>query len=388
MEVFTNQTICLTTWAVLHWRPGLDDFASAQTSHLRTGLERGVNSKSREIRVRHIWPHTFAVLKLTCHAIATTAQQVLENGAKKEIAWLQAHAKPRLPFDREYREMFGYKKVDPAHHVASLEKFLKVAAYIVPKDDWLHKPVIRHPDLTPNNIFVDDDFNITSILDWQHATVLPLFLHAGIPSSLQNYGDPDSEELRKPEYPPNLDELDEDDRQKDLELYRRRHTHFYYVGATATILDSHYKAMAHDRGLFRKKLYQHAVEPWEGNSIPLKADLVMLAKDWATLTTSSGSETDHQQAASSCPISFEEQDAEETIDKMIEQEDIDKKMEILRDVIEISSDGWISFEKYDDAVAEANHMKVQALSYAESDLERRMTEQHWPFDDFDEDGET
>ncbi|PPJ52072.1 hypothetical protein CBER1_10035 [Cercospora berteroae] len=130
---------------------------------------------------------------------ATTAQQVLEDGAKKEIAWLQARAKPRLPFDREYREMFGYENVDPAHHAASLGKFLKVAAYIVPKDHWLQQPVIRHPDLTPNNIFVDDDLNITSIIDWQHATVLPLFLHAGIPGSLQNYGDPDSEELRKPE---------------------------------------------------------------------------------------------------------------------------------------------------------------------------------------------
>ncbi|PPJ52075.1 hypothetical protein CBER1_10036 [Cercospora berteroae] len=146
--------------------------------------------------------------------------------------------------------------------------------------------------------------------------------------------------------------------------------------------------MARDKGLFRKKIYQHAAEPWEGNSIPLKADLVMLAKDWATLTTSCGSETDHEQVPSSCPISFEEQDAEETIDKMIEQEDVDKKMEILRDVIEISTDGWVSFEKYDDAVAEANHMKVQALSYAESDLERSMTEQHWPFDDFDEEGES
>ncbi|KAI7235369.1 hypothetical protein KC330_g4312 [Hortaea werneckii] len=114
--------------------------------------------------------------------------------------------------------MFNYAKVDPEEDINSLEKFLKVALHAVPAEEWLHKPVIRHPDLSPNNIFVDDDCNITSILDWQHTTVLPLYLHAGIPSSLQNYGDPDSEELKKPEYPSNLDELDEDDRLKDIEL--------------------------------------------------------------------------------------------------------------------------------------------------------------------------
>ncbi|CAK1366384.1 unnamed protein product [Cercospora beticola] len=319
---------------------------------------------------------------------ALTAQQVLEDGARKEIAWLRAHGKPRLPFDRGYREMFSYDKVDPREHTASLEKFLKIAAYIVPEEDWLDKPVIRHPDLNPNNIFVDDNFNITSIIDWQHATILPLFLHAGIPVAFQNHGDPDSEELKKPELPSNLDELDEDDRKKDLELYRRRHTHFYYVGATATMLDLHYKAMAHERGLFRKKMYQHAVEPWEGNSILLKANLVMLSKEWDMFATSSGSEDNDQKEISTCPISFDEQDAEETIGKMIEQEDIDRKMQILRDVIEISTDGWASHQRYDDAVAEANHIKVQALSYAESELERKMTDDHRPFGDFDEEGQS
>ncbi|KAI7531858.1 hypothetical protein KC331_g13880 [Hortaea werneckii] len=295
---------------------------------------------------------------------AKTCQQVLEGGAKKELAWLRSHGKSRLPFDREYREMFNYEKVDPDEHIRSLEKFLKVAAPTVPIEEWLHKPVIRHPDLSPDNIFVDDDCKITSILDWQHTTVLPLYLHAGIPRSLQNYGDPDSEELKKPEYPSNLDELDEDDRLKDIELYRRRHTHYYYVGATITKLNSHYKAMSHDRGLLRKKFYQHAVAPWEGNSIPLKADLVMLSRNWSELTKGS---IEGEKENESCPISFQQQDADETMDKMLEQEDIDKKMGIIRDAIGMSTDGWVSSERYNDVVAAANDMKAQALGYAENE---------------------
>ncbi|KAI7211688.1 hypothetical protein KC333_g7551 [Hortaea werneckii] len=319
----------------------------------------------------------------TSRGPATTCQKVLEGGAKKELAWLQLHGRPRLPFDREYREMFNYAKVDSGEHIRCLEKFLKVTSHIVPVEEWLHKPIIRHPDLSPNNIFVDDDCNITGILDWQHTTVLPLYLHAGIPRSLQNYGDPDSEELKRPEYPSNLDELDEDDRLKDIELYRRRHTHYYYVGATITKVNSHFKAMSHDRGLFKKKLYQHAVAPWEGSSIPLKADLVMLSRNWSELTKGS---IEGEKENESCPISFQQQDADETMDKMLEQEDIDKKMGTKRDAIGISTDGWVSFERYDDAVAAAKDMKVQALGYAENEWEREMTKQHWPFDDFDEDG--
>ncbi|RMZ27187.1 hypothetical protein D0859_08744, partial [Hortaea werneckii] len=302
------------------------------------------------------WFETRSQLEIS-RGPAMTCQQVLQGGAKKELAWLHSHGKPRLPFDREYREMFNYEKVNPEEHIRTLEKYLKVTSHTVPVEEWLQKPVIRHPDLSPNNIFDDDNCNITGIIDWQHTTVLPLYLHAGIPSSLQNYGDPDSEELKKPEYPPNLAELDEEDRLKDIELYRRRHTHYYYVGATITKLNAHYKAMINDRSVFWRKLYQHAVAPWEGNSIPLKAFLVML-----------------------------QQDADETVDKMLEQEDIDKKMGIVRDAIGINTDGWVAFERYDAAVAAAKHIKAEALGYAENELDREMIEQHWPFDDFDEDG--
>ncbi|KXT06882.1 hypothetical protein AC578_7275 [Pseudocercospora eumusae] len=163
--------------------------------------------------------------------------------------------------------------------------------------------------------------------------------------------------VKKPEY---LDELDKDDRQKDIQLYRRRHTHFYYVGATITTLNSHYNAPSHDKALLRKKLYQHTAEPWEGNSIPLKTDLVQL------------------------PYLVRFLSREATMDKMLEQQqDIDQKMEILREILGVSTDGWVSFERYD---GEANEMKAKALRYADSGLGREMTEHNWPFDDFDEDG--
>lgn len=295
------------------------------------------------------------------------------------MAWLQGHGRQRFTFERVYREMFDYKKVEPSEHLRNLESFLRVAAHLVPEDEWLHKPTLRHPDLNPNNLLVDKDCKIISIIDWQHSNVLPLFLNAGIPASIQNYGDPVSEELSMPELPSNLDELDDNERQQDMELYRRRHTHFYYVGATATKLDAHYKAMAQDKALFRKKIYQNASAPWEGNSIPLKADMILLARNWPLLARSK------ENMPTQCPISFDEQEAEDTITKILEQENIDRQMGILRDAIGIGSDGWVPHDRYDDAVAQATAVKEDALRDADDEAERGMILRHWPFEDHDED---
>ncbi|KAI6890721.1 hypothetical protein KC318_g14416 [Hortaea werneckii] len=109
----------------------------------------------------------------------------------------------------------------------------------------------------------------------------------------------------------------------------------------------------------------------------------MLSRNWSELTKGG---IEGEQRTVPCPISFQQQDADETMDKMLEQEDIDKKMGIIRDAIGISTDGWVSLERYDEVVAAAKDMKTQALGYAENEWEREMIEQHWPFDDFDEDG--
>lgn len=258
---------------------------------------------------------------------------------------------------------------------------MRIANRLVPEEASLSRPTLRHPDLNPNNIFISDEADIVGLIDWQHSKILPLFLQAGIPAHFQNYGDPVSEDLAQPQLPDNLDDLDEDDRGKELELYRRRHLHFYYVGATAKKNDQHFQALMHPAGLFRRKIFQHAGEPWEGNNIPLKADLVRVMQEWQSLKSSTeqigGS---HPQ----CPISIDESEAGAVIDAAMKQEEADSQMNILRNVIGISVDGWVTHEGYDDAVARAAEMKEQAISYAENEHERGLTVRHWPFDDHDE----
>jgi hypothetical protein len=88
-----------------------------------------------------------------------------------------------------------------------LKSYLQIAPDLVPKrDEHMIRPSIRHPDLQPNNVFVSQNLEITGLIDWQHCAILPLFLHAGIPGSLQNYGDTVSESLETPQLPANFDE--------------------------------------------------------------------------------------------------------------------------------------------------------------------------------------
>nr|POE47122.1 altered inheritance of mitochondria protein 9, mitochondrial [Quercus suber] len=306
----------------------------------------------------------------------------IERGpSAKEIAWLQAYGKSRLPFDRVYRDITHYKQSDPQEHLQNLEKYKQAARQLAPKEAWLNKPIMRHPDLNPNNIFVSESFEIVGIIDWQHSTVLPLSLHASIPKYFQNYGDPDSEDLRQPQLPNGLDELEEEDREKELELYRGRHLHFYYVGATAKKNDSHFRALMHKGGYFRRRIFQRASEPWEGNNIPLKADLIRMMQHWTELGPCSDGNDEH---AYPCPISFDSPEIEETFQGMTKQEKADDEMEILRNAIGINVDGWVSYEGYKRAVDQVAEMKALAIGYAESDFEREMTTRHWPFDDHDE----
>lgn len=117
--------------------------------------------------------------------------------------------------------------------MANLNSYLQIAPLIVPTDPKMTKAVIRHPDLSPNNILVSAGGEITGLIDWQHATIKPFFIHAKIPEHFQNHGDEDSEENRKPALPDNFDSTEEENQKKEQEKYRRRQLHYFNTGFTA-----------------------------------------------------------------------------------------------------------------------------------------------------------
>ena len=110
---------------------------------------------------------------------------MLVGTANKELAYLQQFGQPLLPFQRIRRESYQYQEQSPSDHIHNLQRYLRIALSLVPKDTSLSHFRIRHPDLQETNIIVlrssNSDLQIISVLDWQHASILPTFLLASIP---------------------------------------------------------------------------------------------------------------------------------------------------------------------------------------------------------------
>ena len=305
------------------------------------------------------------------HISDIDAIDILRSPALKELAWLRAYGRPRFPFQRAYRESMNYKLSLPDDHMRSLDAYIKLTPKLLPPSELL-RPVLRHPDFQPNNIFVSDNLDIVGLIDWQHASVLPLFLAAGIPKFFQNYDDPESLTFQPPT-PPDLSDMDDDEKADALEDFRRRRIHFFYLAFTQRFNESHFRAIHQPTSLLTHRIFAHAGEPWEGNHIPLQADLLLLTKLWS------------KYSVEPCPISFSsaETDAIMHLQKM--QEEVDADLKRVRAAIGIGVDGWTPPDEYDAALTRALQMKASGLASLDTDLEREMTCRHWPFDDYNED---
>jgi hypothetical protein len=133
------------------------------------------------------------VLSNELRTVDQSADAALAAAAHKEIAYLKRFGQQLLPLRRERRPGYKYQPQSPSDHVENLERYLGITSSLVPKDPALSRFCIRHPDLQPNNIFVtrspDSGCKVVSVFDWQHTSILPMFLLTGIPQRLQNYGD-------------------------------------------------------------------------------------------------------------------------------------------------------------------------------------------------------
>jgi hypothetical protein len=231
----------------------------------RENLEIDRGPRKYQLRLCCSWPSP---------SLDVDTLRALQAPAEKELTWIREHGKPRYPFRRQYREAFHYMKQDPVVHAESLERYLGVAPHLIPTSPELNFPVLRHPDIQPNNMFISEDYRVTSLIDWQHATALPTFLAAGIPNSFQNYGDAESRSFTPPRPPINLDSLGELECAQVQEEFRRRHVHFSYLGFTQRFNQQHWRALEEEADFLRRRIFDHAGEPWEGVNTALQYDLV------------------------------------------------------------------------------------------------------------------
>ncbi|KAG6850737.1 hypothetical protein H0H93_009360 [Arthromyces matolae] len=307
-----------------------------------------------------------------------SAEAALEAAAQKEIAYLKHFGQPLLPLRRERRPSYKYQQQQPSDHVENLERYLSITSSLVPRDVALSRFYLRHPDLQPNNIFVSwspgSDCKIVSLFDWQHTSILPMFLLAGIPRHLQNHADGGSQSMTPPSRPDNLNVMGKAQRDREEYRYRCRLVHYHYVTSTKDCNPLHHAAFTERLYVLRSRLFLCAGGPWEGETSDLKASLIQAANNWEELT--GGGEP--------CPFKFNAQDLTETAVLNQELSKATRGFEFLQSMGGIGEEGWVPVQDYEGAVAFLKKCKEEALSGAQSVNEREEIMVHWPWDDMHE----
>lgn len=167
-------------------------------------------------------------------------------------------------------------------------------------------------------------------------------------------------------------------------LLRKRQLHVFYIAATEKFNLVHYNALAYDFSVLRRKLFEHASQPWEGDNITFKADLIKLSQNWSGIISTTTTTSNDAKQPPSCPIQFSEDEIKQSLHIHNEQLDSDQQLQACKDAIGMGSEGWVPIDQYDDALQRTSLVKAGILQAAESEFDRRMINEHWMFDDFDE----
>lgn len=333
------------------------------------------------------WWHEQRAALQTDRGPWSSSNGIFRAAGERELKWAKTYAKPRLPYERLYREIHGFCEVSPDSHIKNLSDYLILSRCLGFKTgSSLDRPVIRHPDFQPNNILVSESNEIVGFIDWQHSTILPLGIAAGIPKHFQNYGDPVSEKLIEPQIdlPPNYDTLDQSEQISVRETIRKRLVHFLYAAFTKRLNEEHYDAIFNQSVMLHQRLFKSANTPWEGDSITLRAEMIRAIQSWRDLIAEDSREYDKGTCAVP-PLEYPDIIIPDTLRIDAQQKEADTAMEQMRHVLGVDVLGWVPNDEYQAAKEKAREMKAKMLEAAVTHSDVTGVQSHFPFDDFHED---
>ena len=204
----------------------------------------------------------------------------------------------------------------------------------------------------------------------------PRLLVAGFPRAFENPEIIEPFNLDEPKLPTEYDSLSVDRKAEADELYRRQ-TLFHYYRIFNGVLNKPHLSDLRDPLLHpRKHLVDRAGRQWSGNLITLMGALVRMTEYWSLLPDTEGIH---------CPVKFMP-DELETFHK---HEEIWFALNAVvnqwRDQIGVNEDGWVTNERYDDAVKRARQLKDNLTVEMEGDEEDiALLNNGWPFRDHEE----
>ncbi|KAI9670783.1 MAG: hypothetical protein M1817_003894 [Caeruleum heppii] len=276
-------------------------------------------------------------------------------------------ARTRLPVPRNRMPALHGSVED---HINTLSLATKLLPCLLKHPTLLQKssPTLWHTDLHMGNIFVSStDYHIVSLIDWQSASISPLFLQVRWPVFLEppeGY----SEGTVTPKLSNNFEQLDADDqaiavREKDQALCSKA----YEVTSFLNNQDAYSAMWKLPKSI--QELFSRLGDTWDDGVVPLRACLIRFLKDWKQMNF-----------PNHCPIQFTSAEIASHTKQHADYTYWYEIQGIAQKYLNTDAEGWLSPEvslatKRSDSEALLGLM-IERLASEKSEQEVR---EMWPF---------
>ncbi|PVH84672.1 hypothetical protein DL98DRAFT_651429 [Cadophora sp. DSE1049] len=295
--------------------------------------------------------------------------EFVEAMATNEIQFIKTLARPRMNYHRS-----STKPELPEEVLDLLDRYLRLAPAMVPPSDTddTHSPTLWHPDLHLDNVFVDPESKqITRIIDWQSATVMPFFYQCGVSRMFQHPGTV-ADGWALSELPEDYDSLDQSEKAKIDRDRESEICHKYYEAETKSKNPRHWAALKLDSADVRTEPSRLVVNVWEDRDVFfLRRALLSIVDQWQHLCPESDI----------CPVSFNEQ---ELALHAAEEESMSNVGEILRLFREnwgLPPNGMVDPTEFDQIHTAVAELRTSFIEGADDEAERELFAKLWPYQD-------
>lgn len=118
--------------------------------------------------------------------------------------------------------------------------------------------------------------------------------------------------------------------------------------------------LADPLGVPRRRFFEHAGDPWEGETIALKVDLIEATKSRETLT----------EGGAPCPVAFNDEGVSETMELDAALRDADESLQRGQNIVGFGLEGCVRKGHYERAMALSKKLKEEVLAETRSAGER------------------
>ncbi|RJE24536.1 hypothetical protein PHISCL_03123 [Aspergillus sclerotialis] len=275
------------------------------------------------------------------HGPWTSAEKYLKSVAQREIDYIKAYSHNKQAIHNPW--LFASKEQNnPEAHISCLHKFLSAVPEIIPKDSEPLSPRFWYLDFHTGNLYVDDKGKISSIIDWQASSILPLFIGPKPPSLL----DYNIEMMMK--LPDHYEVLDEASKEKLR--YQVSQSILIHSYETRTVAQNPlmYKMMRHLHGKTLKHLEAFAGGTWDNCLFPFRECLIRVEREWSDFSDKP------------CPYHFSDDEVREHREEAAvfnETQDFWKSLSAL-----VTDEGYTSVEDFESVVDIFKQLREAGLS--------------------------